>query len=245
MTMATAFPPVQQSNTAHSRKALFWDKIATKYAKSKIGDMDGYNRTIERTLALLNSDDNVVELGCGTGTTALKLAPHVAQYTGTDISGGMIEIARNKNRTPEIPGLQFDVATSDSVTPPVGGFDAVLGFNYLHLVPDVDAALADIAAMVKPGGLFVSKTPCLGEMNLFIRLAIPVMRLFGKAPEDVAVFDTGKLKAALQHAGFEIVALEKHASSGKDTRPFIVARKRYGTDILLTQPCQHVPKLRP
>ncbi len=112
----------------------------------------------------------------------MKLAPAVARFMATDISGGMIDIARKKNADAPIPGLLFEVATSQTVNPPAGGFDVVLGYNYLHLVPDLEAALGDIHAMLKPGGLFVSKTPCLGEMNALIRLAIPVMRAFGKAP---------------------------------------------------------------
>ena len=35
---------------------------------------------------------------------------------------------------------------------------------------------------LKPGGLFISKTTCLAEMTSLIRLAVPVMRVIGKAP---------------------------------------------------------------
>jgi len=224
-TMNHVKTPKMQIQNEQSKKARFWDKIAEKYAKSKIGDEAGYNHTVERTIALLKPRDQVVELGCGTGSTALRLAPHVAQFTGTDISGGMIDIARRKNVAAAVPGLRFEVATSASVAAPDQGFDAVLGYNYLHLVPDLESALVDIHTMLKPGGLFVSKTPCLGEMNFLIRLALPLMRLVGKAPEDVVFFDREELKSAMRAAGFEIKLVEMHGTKGKDIRPFIVARK--------------------
>ncbi len=54
--------------------AKFWDRAAPKYAASKIADTGGYERSLERMRALLNPDFTVLELGCGTGSTALRLA---------------------------------------------------------------------------------------------------------------------------------------------------------------------------
>ena len=65
--------------------AQFWDGAASKYAKSKIGDEAGYQRTLERTKEFLTPQSRVMELGCGTGTTALRLAPHTGSYLATDI----------------------------------------------------------------------------------------------------------------------------------------------------------------
>jgi hypothetical protein len=52
---------------------------------------------------------------------------------------------------------------------------------------------------------------------------IPVMQLLGKAPH-VLSFTSGELAGALRRNGFEIIADERHASKGKDTRPFHAAR---------------------
>jgi hypothetical protein len=99
-----------------------------------------------------------------------------------------------------------------------------MGFSALHLVPDLREGLAQVHSLLKPGGLFISKTPCLGEMNPLILAALPVIRLLGKAP-NVLVFTSGELQAAIAAVGFDLVAVERHASKGKDTRPFIVARR--------------------
>ena len=76
--------------------ARFWDRTSRKYAKAAISDQAGYERTLERTRALLGPDDRVLELGCGTGTTALRLAGDVQSYCATDISAEMIAIAEKK-----------------------------------------------------------------------------------------------------------------------------------------------------
>lgn len=78
---------------------------------------------------------------------------------------------------------------------------------------------------LRPGGLLISKTACLLEMNPLIhRLALPVMRAIGKAP-DVLCFDAATLQAAIARHGMHIVSVERHGSRGKDFRVFIVARK--------------------
>src|SRR5690606_31668869 len=79
---------------ASSDDARFWDRAARKYARDPIKDMIGYERTLDRTVQLLRASDVVLELGCGTGTTALKLAPHVARIVAADVSQEMIAIAQ-------------------------------------------------------------------------------------------------------------------------------------------------------
>jgi hypothetical protein len=78
---------------------------------------------------------------------------------------------------------------------------------------------------LKPSGLFVSKTPCLSEMNPFIRVAVPVMRFVGRAPPYVSFFSATELEAEIADAGFVIIERERHGSEPKDARIFIVARK--------------------
>lgn len=74
----------------------FWDGIARKYAARPIKNMPAYERTLERAQSYLAAGDHALEVGCGTGTTALKLAPHVRHITATDVSAEMIAIAREK-----------------------------------------------------------------------------------------------------------------------------------------------------
>lgn len=205
--------------------ARFWDRAARKYAAGPIADMAGYERTLERIRAYLDGSEMAFEFGCGTGTTALRLAPFVARIVATDISGGMIAIARERAAEGNHANAVFEIGTPDTAPWPDESFDVALGFNVLHLVAAREAALGGIHRLLKPGGLFISKTPCLKEMNLAVRLAVPVMQFLGKAPY-VASFSAAELERAIAAAGFEIVERGQHASRGRDARPFFVARRR-------------------
>src|SRR5690606_14167253 len=77
-------------------KARFWNRIARKYARDPIADLAGYERTLQRVQALLSKKHEVLEIGCGTGTTALRLAPATRRLVATDISEQMIAIAGEK-----------------------------------------------------------------------------------------------------------------------------------------------------
>lgn len=206
--------------------ARFWDRISRKYAKDAIADQGGYERTLDRTRALLKPDDRVLELGCGTGSTALRLAGDVRSYLATDLSAGMIAIAREKQSANPIPALAFLIATAEASMLEAERFNAVLGFNYLHMVRDVPATLRRIRALLVPGGLFISKTPCLGDMNPLLSLVLlPGMRAIGRAPY-VSVFRQAELCELVSSAGFDILATENHATRGNDRRPCMVARKQ-------------------
>lgn len=206
--------------------ARFWDRTSRKYAKSAISDQAGYERTLDRTRALLGSGDRVLELGCGTGTTALRLAGGVQAYLATDISAGMIAIANEKHTARPIPALVFRAATAEALAPEAQPFNAVLGFNYLHLVRDLPGTLCRIHALLAAEGLFISKTPCVGEMNAFIRSALlPAMQAIGRAPY-VSAFRATELSQQIGAAGFDIVAVERHSTKDKGRRPYIVARKK-------------------
>lgn len=205
--------------------ARFWDRTSRKYAMGAIAEPAGYQRTLDRTRSLLESGDRVLELGCGTGTTALRLAGSVRDYLATDISAGMIAVADEKHAANPIPGLVFRTATAEALTDDGAEFDAVLGFNYLHLVRDLPGTLRSIHALLAADGLLISKTPCVGDMNPFIRLALlPAIRAIGSAPY-AGVFGAAELSRDIRAAGFDIVASENHATKGDDNRPYIVARK--------------------
>ncbi len=210
---------------AAANKARFWNKVARKYARDPISDRAGYEKTLQRVQALLSPEHEVLEIGCGTGTTALRLAPGTRRMLATDISAEMVTIAREKLAALPVRQLEFRVADADAPWAALHGFDAVLAFNVLHLVDDLPGALRSILDALKPGGLFISKTPCLNEMNPLIpKVALPLMRALGKAPH-VLCFNAGQLQEDLAWLGLDIVSVEWHGSKGKDFRPFIVARK--------------------
>ena len=198
--------------------AAFWDRIAPKYAKSAISDQDAYETGLKRTQSHLKAGDTVLELGCGTGSTALLMRPHVSTYVASDISPGMIQIARGKVGA---EGVDFRVAGVRAEDYADLSLDAVLGYNLFHLVPDLDAALSEVHAMLPKGGRFISKTPALGK-RWYLRPLIKALQLVGKAPH-VNLFTVEELDQAITRAGFRIV--ETGLYPPKTPSRFVVAEK--------------------
>jgi ubiquinone/menaquinone biosynthesis C-methylase UbiE len=207
----------------------FWNRLAHKYAERKVPDPPAYERTLEHTRRYLKSSDVLLEFGCGTGTTAVKLASSVARVMATDISEQMIAIAREKAQAAGCTNVAFETATPGAAPWADNSFDVVVCFNVLHLIEARAAALAGVRRLLKPGGLFISKTPCLEDANPMFALVVPVMQAFGQAPY-VGFLSAAELEGEINAAGFEIVERAWHAtmrpgSRRKDPRPFFVARR--------------------
>lgn len=200
----------------------FWTKMSAKYAARPISNPADYEASLARTKSYLGAEDNVLELGAGTSSTAVLLAPLVAHYVSSDYSKGMTEIGRDKAFDAAIPGLEVVQGGLGDAALGTGPYDALLAFNLLHLLPDLDGQLAQAAALLRPGGLLISKTPCLGKGYGVIRVMIAVMQAFGRAPY-VGFFDAAELDASMQRAGFELIEQGDYGTRGR-TR-YLVARK--------------------
>jgi len=198
----------------------FWNRIARKYAARQVMDEDAYAATLTRARAYLGADDQVLEIGCGTGTTALKLADAVAGITATDFADAMLDIAREKAAAQGVQNVRFERAEAQAL--PEGPFDAVMAFSLLHLVDDLPATLGAVHAALKPGGHLISKTICLGSGGWYFRPLIALLRLAGKAPPLHYLSREG-LQDQIRTAGFEI--LETGDYPVRPPAHFIVARK--------------------
>ena len=209
------------TETAH-----FWDNIAEKYAANPIKDPDAYEYTLGRTRSYLTPNDRVLEIGGGTGSTALNLAGDVAEITGTDISPEMTRIARGKATAQEIGNATFKVQSAMDAARSANQYDVVMGFNILHLTQDMEGVLNTLSRELAPGSLLITKTPCIGDPSLGLirfvfRAMIPLMQLIGKAPF-VRYLTHQELEAAITWAGFRII---ETATNPKMSR-YIVARKQ-------------------
>lgn len=199
----------------------FWDKIAPRYAKSPISNPGAYEDTLSRVRSYLRPDDDVLELGCGTGSTALLLADAVASYEATDISRAMIDIAKGKLGDHKGKSPAFRVAGVSAVEYADSTPDVVLAFNLLHLIPDLEAALKMIHDLLPEDGVFISKSAALSE-KWYYGPMIGAMRLIGKAPF-VRRFKVDEIDALIADAGFRIVETGLYPPSTPSR--FVVARK--------------------
>src|SRR3954470_20627624 len=107
-------------------------------------------------LAALASNGRMLELGIGTGRVALPLAARGVDVHGIDASQAMVDRLRAKPGGADIPVALGDMA---DVAAPAGDYDAVfVVFNTFFAIltqRDQVRTFADVAKVLRPGGLFV------------------------------------------------------------------------------------------
>ena len=164
----------------------FWDKAAEKYAKQPIADEAAYQKKLAVTRDYFRPDMEVLEFGCGTGSTAILHAPYVKHIRAIDFSKNMIAIAQTKAAAQNIQNVTFEPASIDELNVPDSTCDAVLGLNVLHLLENKEAAIAKVYNMLQPGGLFITSTACLGDTMAWFRLITPVGKALGLTGDNLA-----------------------------------------------------------
>ncbi|KEA62877.1 putative methyltransferase [Marinobacterium lacunae] len=201
----------------------FWDRAAEKYSKKKVPDEARYQRKLSETQEFLTQGMHLLEFGCGTGTTAIHHSPYVHKIDAIDVSEKMIEIGRAKAEAAGVSNITFSRSTLEAFNASSSSLDAVLGLNVIHLVPNRKELIAEVARVLKIGGIFVSSTVCLGRSYFrFIKLLVPLLKPFGLMP-DVFMFSENDLVSEIKNAGFSI---ERQWHYGpKNIEVFIIARK--------------------
>lgn len=208
---------------ASTKGAGFWNRFATRYAARPIKDTAAYDALLADVAGQLRPTDHVLEIGCGTGGTAIRLAPLVASYRATDFSDQMVRIAREKleQAAPSPKTLRFDVASAETALEG-GPFDAICAFNVLHLVDDLPGLLRDLYRNLKPGGLLISKTWCFADLGHRPRLLFGALKAVGLFPPAASLTEA-QLRQLLQAAGFGIV--DHRVFGTRRQNPYLVLRK--------------------
>jgi SAM-dependent methyltransferase len=141
----------------------------------------------------------VLDLGCGTGTHAARLAQvwQQAHITGVDISEASIRQAEKLRRQlPEGDRLCF--LAQDYMKCHHGPYDLIYSDSCLHLIATPTQQLfAKVAADLKPGGYLVCSMPCPCLFNTVLFLVRRMLRLVRCRASDFAIFSLAKLL----HAG--------------------------------------------
>ncbi len=181
----------------------FWNWTAERYARQSIADEASYRKKLAITQKFLNEDMDVVEFGCGTGSTAVIHAPKVKTFHGIDVSEKMVEIARAKAAEAGLSNLSFTVGTLEEAGIADASCGAVLGLNILHLVPDLEGTVKRVARILEPGGHFVSSTICLQNVKGKYRRLGLATRVLPFLPT-VGSFSLAGLEGVLADAGFAI-----------------------------------------
>jgi SAM-dependent methyltransferase len=179
--------------------------------------------------ARIVQEQRVLDLASGSGEPALTIARHVGRngsVVGTDVSDGMLEVARDFARSEEIENVTFVACDAESLPFESASFDAVTSRMGVMFFIDLERSLAEVRRVLRRGGRlgFAAWGP-LPESTTFSACLEPFVRRASPPdpppgaphPQRFAAF--GALSDALCAAGFNSV----------DEKVHVVAAPWFGT----------------
>jgi ubiquinone/menaquinone biosynthesis C-methylase UbiE len=104
-------------------------------------------------------DERWLEVACGPGLIARRLAPHVAAVDGYDLTPAMIDIARREAGAAGLTNASFAVGDANALPVADNNFDGAVSRFSLHHIPLPGRLLAELGRVAKPGGRIVIADP--------------------------------------------------------------------------------------
>lgn len=217
---------IRNQNLPREKKAeLFWHMNAK--SMDTFAENEGLKKfEAERNEKLekyLPGNNRILDYGCGTGTLSLRFAGRVKEIHGIDFAAGMIEVAERKAVKSRVDNAHFMQATIFDKRLEKGSYDTVLAWGILHLVDDQKLVVKRINELLKPGGLIVSATECMGEKKTPITSLLSFLMKIGIFPISLHYFTVDDLEESITTAGFQVV--QKEIMGDNPVSCFIAAKK--------------------
>ena len=149
-----------QDNPAHLKAATTYNAAAEHFDDEPLAFWERHGRRAVE-LADLKPGERVLDMGCGTGASALPAALAVGPggfVTGIDIAGNMLALARDKAAALGIDNIRFELLDQEASGFPSAGFDAVISVFSIFFTADMVRQLAEFWRLVRPGGRLVVTT---------------------------------------------------------------------------------------
>ncbi|NIW49270.1 MAG: methyltransferase domain-containing protein [Gammaproteobacteria bacterium] len=205
------------------RKAeRFWDRTAENYESRVNENNQAAITTLDLARKHLEPKDIVLDYACASGKYAFEIAPQVSEVWGIDISSEMIRAAKRNAVERGIGNIQFLQAKITDPRLKDESFDVVLAFNILHLVDDPPEVINEIKGLLKPQGVFISITPCLGAGGSLTVMFIRFMSALGIVPR-IHPYKPGDVEALIANAQLDI--LESQTISDSTSNTLLVCQK--------------------
>lgn len=173
----------------NQRSAIVWSSGGTAYDRISRGIAD----SIEHAVVRLNPQpgERILDLATGTGWTSRSLARRGAEVVGVDIAADLLAAAREFAAHDQLP-IDYRLGDAESLPFETGQFDAVISTYGVMFAGKPEAAAAEIARVVRPGGR-VGLSTWLPDSNVFKMFL--VMKSYMAAPPQPASpspFEWGK-----------------------------------------------------
>ncbi|THG31697.1 class I SAM-dependent methyltransferase [Naasia lichenicola] len=129
------------------------------------------------TAARIDADVHVLDVGCGSGEFLRFAASLGARVSGVDPAVGMLELARRA-----APDADLSAAGWESLPFDDGSIDVVVAINALQFADDLDAALAEVERVLRPGGRIAIANWAEAERNDIERIEQALAEADGEEP---------------------------------------------------------------
>ena len=196
-----------------------WKKWHARLADFGVGVTQAMLET-----ARVRAGMNVLDLASGVGDPALSLAAAVApdgHVTATDLNPAMLAFIEEQARQRKITNISFREASAESLPFPDAIFEAVTCRFGVMFFPDLDKSLRECARVLKPGSraTFVAwgrrEQPFFACTGGILMKHIELPKPDPEAPNIAMFGERGRMRAALEAAGFAEVSEEARTIEGR------------------------------
>jgi ubiquinone/menaquinone biosynthesis C-methylase UbiE len=138
---------IQKSTTTFNAAADYFDAPALSF----------WNRFGQNTVdrIQLQSGANVLDVCCGSGASAIPAAIKVGSngsVLGVDLADSLLTLARHKSQQQGLANIEFRCGDFTNLSLPSESLDAIVCVFGIFFVPDMEAAVAELWRMLRPGG---------------------------------------------------------------------------------------------
>ncbi len=169
----------------------------------------------ELTVKYLQTDYEVLDVGCANGLHIQALAPSCKHIVGVDISMSMLGVANNSLIEKGIRNADLKLCSAASLDFSDASFDLVYSFSTLLLVPEVERAISEMVRVLRPGGFAILDiTGCYNLSRIYWGLYYRRRGHFG-----VHSFSYPRIRSELNGLGLDII--ESHALGFSDQWKYI------------------------
>jgi ubiquinone/menaquinone biosynthesis C-methylase UbiE len=131
----------------------FFEKNAEKYAVSQ-SHKKGEDLDILERLLKPDRNEVMLDVGTGTGFTAVRMAPLVSSVTASDPTEGMLNQARKIAEESGISNIKFIKSSWENLDPEEGRYDIITCRRAAHHFHNMEGFFSKIYSLLNPGGRF-------------------------------------------------------------------------------------------
>lgn len=188
-----------------------WNLVAEGYAETT---MLVFEMFADEAIAAshLKPGANVLDVACGPGTLALKLARAAGKVHGIDFSPAMLDIFKKKIEEASHSNISLHCGDAQQLPYPNAQFDAAFSLFGLMFFPDRSKGFAEIYRTLKPGGSIavtswapVDQSPAMQTMFGALRAIKPDLPQPQRSIATLENPDT--FKREMEQAGFKNVEI--------------------------------------